>query len=54
MSKDVTLDENTYFYSLQQKKSDLLLTDLPDFPIDKENDNIPLILESPRVHIDEA
>ena len=54
MSKDVTFDENNYFYSLQPKQSDLLLTDLPNFLTDKENDNIPLILESPIVHIDET
>ena len=54
VSKDVTFDENIYFYSLQPKQSDLLLTDLPDFPTDKENDNNPLILESPIVHIDET
>ena len=54
LSKDVTFDENTYFYSLPPKQSDLLLTDLLNFPTDKENDNIPLILESPIVHIDET
>ena len=54
VSKDVTFDENTYFYSLQPKQSDLLLTNLPDFPTDKENDNIPLILESPIVYINET
>ena len=54
VSKDVTFNENTYFYSLQPKQSDLLLTDLPDFLTNNENDNIPLILEIPIVHIDET
>ena len=54
VSKDVTFDENIYFYSLQPKQSDLLLTDLQDFPTDKENNNNPLILESPILHIDET
>ena len=44
VSKDVTFDENIYFYSLQPKQSDLLLTDLPDFPTDKENDNNLLVI----------
>ena len=41
VSKDVTFNENTYFYSLQPDNKDL---DLFDLSLEKENDTTPLTL----------